>query len=126
VVCDFGSAHFSDRGENTAPWENLCSYRYAAPEQEQRQHCDRSSDIFALGLMLNEMFTQRIPHGTGYRLIGSIAPHWAHLDALVERMIRQEPRDRPQSIAVVREALAKAVGRSSEANFAGNREMPTL
>ncbi len=54
---------------------------------------DHRADIFALGLLLNEMFTGVVPHGeeiVTMNSIASIAPDFAYLDDLVARMIRPD------------------------------------
>src|SRR5205823_9793100 len=56
-------------------------------------------------LILNELFTGTVPHGTGYRAIGSIDESFAWLDPLVEQMLRQQPEERPDSILSVKNAL---------------------
>ncbi len=43
----------------------------------------RRADIYALGLILNEMFTSEIPQGTSYMTIASVAPEFAYLDRVV-------------------------------------------
>jgi serine/threonine protein kinase len=114
VIADFGIAHFSELEHydaiKTHSQERLANFRYCAPEQAHPgQRCDQTADIYALGLILNEMFTGQVPRGTGYKLIGSASPEFGYLDALVERMIRQEPKDRIQSIdAIKREISALA------------------
>ena len=71
----------------TAKMANL---GYAAPEQRMRgTEIDHRADIYALGLMLNEMFTALVPHGAGYKTIGAVAANYSYLDPIVERMIQQ-------------------------------------
>jgi hypothetical protein len=55
-----------------------------------------------LGLILNEMFTGDVPHGTQYRLIESVSKQHAFLDPIVERMLSQRPEGRPQTIAEIK------------------------
>ena len=110
VVADFGIAEFT-REElytlvETQPGTRLASFQYAAPEQRARgARTDSRSDIFALGLILNEMVTGAIAHGTGYRTIGSVTAGLSYLDELVERMIRHQADDRPPSIEVIKREL---------------------
>jgi hypothetical protein len=78
---------------------------YAAPEQRSRGDVDQRADIFALGLMLNEMFTGHVPQGRDYTTIVDVQPMLAYLDSLVEVMIQHHPGKRPQSIDEVRQAL---------------------
>jgi serine/threonine protein kinase len=109
VVADFGIAHFAEEllhtTIQTADGDRLANFQYAAPEQRAYRQVDHRADIYALGVILNEMFTREILQGTGPRTIASVAPAFGYLDAVVERMVRQSPDDRPQSIAEVRAAL---------------------
>ena len=61
--------------------------QYAAPEQRiPDSSVDHRADIYALGLILNEMFTGEVPHGAGFKRIKEAAPNYAYLDVIVERM----------------------------------------
>jgi hypothetical protein len=66
---------------------------------------NHTADIYALGLILNELFTGQIPHGTRFRQISEVAPEFAYLDGLVEQMLCQQSEQRPQSVAVVKDEL---------------------
>lgn len=120
VVADFGIARFAEPLMRTAvetkPSSRLANFQYAAPEQiEKDQDIDRRADIYALGLMLNEMFTGRIPHGQGYAQVGSVSSEHAYLDDLVRAMLMQDPNDRPQSIAEIkRELIARGESAARE------------
>ncbi len=110
VVADFGIAHFEEEDLLTAVEtrsdDRLGNYKYSSPEQRTRGRVvDERADIYALGLILNEMFTGEVPQGTGHRLVGSVAPEFAYLDAMVERMIRQSPADRPSSVLSIKNEL---------------------
>jgi serine/threonine protein kinase len=110
VVADFGAAHLEEDDLLTAvethATDRLANYRYSAPEQRAPgRTVDERADVFALGLILTEMFTGEVPQGTGHALIGSMSPEFAYLDAMVERMIRQNPADRPSSIAAIKNEL---------------------
>jgi serine/threonine protein kinase len=110
VISDFGIARFVEEDlftlVETAPNARLANFQYAAPEQRRKgATADHRSDIFALGCILNEMFTKEVPHGTGYKSIASVAPDYAYLDGIVERMLRQDPLDRLPSVAEVKKHL---------------------
>jgi serine/threonine protein kinase len=110
VVADFGIAHFHEADLLTAvetrDGERLANYRYSAPEQRAPGgQVDERADIFALGLVLNEMFTGEVPQGTGHKQIAEIAPNYAYLDVLVDGMIQQSTANRPRSIAKIKERL---------------------
>lgn len=107
VVADFGIAHFAEEELHTlvetSGHERLANFQYAAPEQCMRGSVvDHRADTYALGLILNEMFTGAVPRGTDYRLIEQVAPEWAFLDEIVARMLKQAPEERPSSVADVK------------------------
>jgi len=100
VLADFGIARFSEdvllSAIETGNQERLANFAYAAPEQRVRgSNVGAPADIWALGLMLNELFTDQLPLGKGHKLIASIAPEYAGLDALIDLMLRQSPEERP-------------------------------
>lgn len=103
LIADFGIAHFQEDDLYTAVKTKddarLANFQYAAPEQRTPgQIVDSRADIYALGLILNEIFTGKVPHGSGYKKIKDVAPEYEYLDDLVEIMIRQSPDDRPPNI----------------------------
>lgn len=110
VIADFGIAHFEEdiiatlvETKLTAKMANL---GYSAPEQRIKgAKVDHRADIFAMWLILNEMFTGVVPHGAGYKVIASVAPELAYLDPLVERMIQNEPEARIDSIDTIKNEL---------------------
>jgi len=80
VVADFGIAHFHEEHlrtlVDTHPNERLANFGYSAPEQRKRgSTVDQRADVYALGLILNEMFTRHVPQGSGYADIRGIAPN---------------------------------------------------
>lgn len=112
LLADFGIAHFEEEEILTAVEskhnDRLANFLYAAPEQRVRNaSVDHRADIYALGLLLNEMFTGAVPQGTGYRTIASTAQQFAYLDPLVEAMIQQQPGNRPNTIEEIKKELLK-------------------
>ncbi len=108
IVADWGIAHFKEDELHTTvatkPQERLANFMYAAPEQRIKGvTVDHRADIFALGMLLNEIFTNVVPIGSGYKTIKSVNDAYAYLDDLVELMIKNSVDDRPQSIDVVRQ-----------------------
>lgn len=112
VIADFGIAHFEEEelltAVETQSQERLANFEYAAPEQRRRGHAvDSKADIYALGLMLNEMFTDTVPHGTGFRKVADVSPNFSYVDGLVELMLRHDPAARPSVEQVKRELIAR-------------------
>lgn len=112
AVADFGIASFTAEQlatvVETGPGQRLANFMYAAPEQRTvGSKITASADIYALGLLLNEMFTGSVPHGTSYKQIGDVDPASGYLDQLVSHMIAQAPAARPRSIEDVKIQILK-------------------
>ena len=110
VIGDFGIAHFSENflltSVETKPDSRLANFLYAAPEQRKKgASVDYRADIFALGLILNEMFTGDVLHGVGHKTIGEVAPSFSYLDDLVHIMVRHTSDARPSSIDSIKQEL---------------------
>jgi len=110
IVADFGIAHFGEEElytlVETSAHDRLANFQYAAPEQRARgKLVDHRSDIFALGLILNELFTGHIPQGAGILQIGEVAETFGYLDEIVEMMIQQSPEKRPATINQIKETV---------------------
>jgi serine/threonine protein kinase len=111
LVADFGVASFTDdivaTAVETGPTQRLANFMYAAPEQRTPgKQVGPQADVYALGLMLNEIFTSNVPHGTEYQKIGQSNSQFAFLDTIVARMIRQTPNERYPTILDVKGAIA--------------------
>lgn len=116
IIADFGIAHFEEEdiytAVKTSPNDRLANFQYASPEQHIRgAQVDQRADIYALGLILNEMFTGMIPYGTGYKTIESVAPDYAYLDEMVSQMLDQSPSKRPETIDAIKQQL---IGRRND------------
>lgn len=72
---------------------------YAAPEQFGLTRSDRRTDVFAVGIMLNEMLTGEHPSVTLCRE--------SPMSEIIEKCIRMNPQDRYQIIEELSEALEK-------------------
>lgn len=121
VLADFGLArtlNSADMVKVTQSGGILGTPAYMAPEQFTSAPCDARTDIYALGVLLFELLTGRLPFiGDMGHLI------YAHLQQpppdprafnplipeplalLTQRMMAKEPSARPQSTAEVRAAL---------------------
>lgn len=100
VIGDFGIAHFSEEhlltSVETESGTRLGNFEYAAPEQRRKDdEVNEKADIYALGLILNEMFTRAVAHGSEYKKIGDVYPNFSYLDDLVNDMLKQSPKNRP-------------------------------
>jgi serine/threonine protein kinase len=112
VVADFGIAHFEEEelltAVETRDNERLANFLYSAPEQRSRgQNVDRKADIYALGLILNEMLSGTVPQGTEFRKVSQAVPKYAYLDGLIELMLRQDPAQRPPIDEVKLQLIAR-------------------
>jgi serine/threonine protein kinase len=110
AIADFGIARFVKEDlftlVQTQPSTRLANFQYAAPEQRKRGVIiDQRADIYALGLLLNEMFTGEVVQGTAFRTIESVASDFAYLDDIVNGMIRQAVHERPSSVDQVKQAI---------------------
>ena len=99
VICDFGIAHIASEDlittVATKPSDKMANAVYKAPEQNPgRGGAVAQSDVYAAGLILNEMFTGQVPAGEGYETIGNKCPAYAYLDAIVSALYRQNIAER--------------------------------
>ncbi len=113
LIADFGIARFEEidlyTAVQTKDTTRLANFRYSAPEQRDPKSylkADNRTDIYSLGLILNEMFTGDVPQGNGYKNITSKASEFSYLDAIVEKMIMQNQEDRYTSIEEVKNDLS--------------------
>jgi len=124
-VLDFGIAKLVDEGDE---WEPLTAVNrilgtpvYMSPEAATRRPLGPTADLYALGLLIYEMVVGAPPFRTGNALetlkaqIAEEAPRlreaapWVtvphELDALVEALLRKDPRERPRDAGEVAERL---------------------
>lgn len=92
VLADFGAAHFKD-APLTKKTDFLGNRNYLAPEQMEKKDAreiGKPADIFALGLILTEVFTKQNSRGAQHRRVGDVHPFLSDLDLLVQRMVLQD------------------------------------
>jgi serine/threonine protein kinase len=132
-LLDFGLARPTDRPDAltatllTSPGAVTGTMRYMAPEQITGDPIDGRADIFALGVLLFEMVTGRIPFdaATNIDWLNAVlkdappsldVPALAHLDPIVARALQRRPQDRYDTVERMseefREALDKIQRRS--------------
>lgn len=103
VISDFGIAHFCEEDIvtqiETRLGSKMANFQYASPEQREKGGViTLKSDIYALGLIFNELFTKKIPFGNSYKKVIDIEEKFSFLDNIIDKMISQNPDDRFDSI----------------------------
>lgn len=94
VLTDFGIAHFED-STKTKKRDWLGNRRYAAPEQLATDEITTACDIYALGRIINELFTKQNPSGEAILTIAEKNPLFFSLDSIVHKCRIQNPDLRP-------------------------------
>jgi predicted ATPase/tRNA A-37 threonylcarbamoyl transferase component Bud32 len=117
-LTDFGLAR-SLASRKTAEGTIVGTVFYMAPEQAMGQSVDARADLYALGVMLYELVSGRLPF-EGDDALAVISQHihaeptppgslnvdiTPALEALILRLLSKRPEDRPASAAEVRNAL---------------------
>ena len=103
ILGDFGIAHFVD-SNLTSVNDWLGNKNYASPEQLLMKNADKitaAADIYAYGLILNELFTKKKPSGMHFEEISDHYPHLQPLDEIVQRCLVQEPLARPNIVNIL-------------------------
>ena len=117
-VVDFGIARAAGSDTLTGTGVVLGSTAYLSPEQAGGQPVDERADLYALGCVLYEMLTGRVPFSadtpvaTMYRHVNedppppsSIAPVQPELEDVVMRCLEKDPKRRFASAAELEAAL---------------------
>lgn len=69
----------------------------------RNQPVDGKADVYALALILNEMFTGRVPQGSGFRKVSDVTQNYPYLDDLIEVMRQHDSSRRPSVSDLKRE-----------------------
>jgi eukaryotic-like serine/threonine-protein kinase len=118
-LMDFGLARSSLTSRLTVEGTIVGTVFYLAPEQALGQAPDPRTDLYALGVMLYELTTGRLPFTAddplaviSQHLHAPVVPPRAHddtidprLDALIVRLLAKQPQERPPSAAEVGRTL---------------------
>ena len=102
VFSDFGIAHFEDAGLTVSD-DLLVNRNYLSPEQKIEGNAltiTFASDIYSLGLIINECFTGENPAGSDYQHIEQYYPYLFELDNLADRMMSSRADERPTADSV--------------------------
>ena len=110
LVTDFGIARSADTTAMTRAGTSVGTPRYMSPEQARGKSLDGRSDIYSLGVVAYECLTGRAPfEGTDhYSLMYAHVsqpipapaldtPEERTVFGVIEKMLRKEPENRPQS-----------------------------
>ncbi|MGC9336029.1 MAG: serine/threonine-protein kinase [Anaerolineae bacterium] len=126
IIADFGIAHIVGAPRHTVPGALLGTMDYMAPEQGLEGQSDARSDIYALGVVLYEMLTQRTPFeaDTPLAVLMKHAHHPLPLprqidpsipepfERIVLKALAKDPDDRYQSAEAMARALREAARRA--------------
>ncbi|MCB9618873.1 MAG: serine/threonine protein kinase [Sandaracinus sp.] len=138
-LVDFGIAKARGRAERTREGELRGKIRYLAPEQVAGAAQDRRVDLFALGVVLWEMLTQRRLYASLSQdeLLEAIRDPRAErpslyqqdippgLEGFVLNCIAAKPEERPQTAEVMRNELEEVL-RNAPPEFDGQRALSAL
>ena len=99
LIADFGIIHDMDESI-TSKSERLANFDYHAPEQRIKNNeiIGPYTDIYALGLILNEMFTGFIPKGRNFKKVGDVSPMYEFIDEIVDSMLDYYTQKRESNI----------------------------
>lgn len=123
VVADFGIARAPDEPRLTETGELLGTPAYMAPEQLRGEagRVGPPADVWALGVILFELVTGRLPHDGGSfmelsaRVLNDPAPEAPGLDpalrVLLARCLAKFPEERPSAAELARALAARPAGR---------------
>jgi serine/threonine-protein kinase len=120
-LVDFGLAKANSQIESTDPGVVKGKFSYLSPEAASGREVDRRADIFAIGILLWEMFTgRRLFYGdTDYQTVELVRqariPSVAalnpdvdpELEAVVRKSLARDPNDRYQEAADLGDALSQ-------------------
>jgi predicted Ser/Thr protein kinase len=107
-VADFGLAGMSEVGRSSLTMTAVAmgTAHYMAPEQRRdAKNVDGRADLYSLGVILYELFCQELPTGkfpTPREKVPDLDPR---LDAIIMRMLEQDPEKRPARASEVVDVL---------------------
>lgn len=140
-ILDFGIARALDRKTRlTAAGTVIGTPEYMSPEQAQGHEIDGRSDLYALGVIVFEMLTGKVPFDANTTLAALTQhvydpppalhevcpelPPLEHIGAVLERLMAKSREDRPESCEHASELLLAALERDRRAIERGPTPVP--
>jgi len=108
-ILDFGIAQLVQGNEGSAGSKDVIgTINYMSPEQiRSPDKVTFSSDIYSLGVMMFELFTNKLPTKTT-KTPSELNPDFPpELDDIIAQCLKSNPLDRPASTNIIRERLLK-------------------
>lgn len=119
LIADFGISKFKN-STITEKSDRLANFDYHAPEQRinNKYKCETGiyTDIYALGLILNEIFTGEIPQGENYKKIKILESDYYFLNDIIDSMIIQNPMLRENDITNIISKIEIGLSENNEYN----------
>lgn len=111
VVADYGIAEFGEdelfTAVETKDGSRLANFQYAAPEQRTRGGVTSfATDIYALGLIANELFTGKLALGKDHMTVGSVSGKYEYLDQIIDKMLQNDPARRYQDVGEIKSDIS--------------------
>jgi hypothetical protein len=137
---DFGLASATQLADPGLEGGIVGTPHYMAPEQAQGNPPNPQNDVYALGVMVYEMATGRLPFRAA-DLVGIIsqhvhtapvAPSWHNgglpkaLETLILRLLSKKPEDRPDAGTVAKQARVIASSSAARMDVAAHRDETSL
>jgi serine/threonine protein kinase len=126
-ILDFGIVHVMEGGKNLTEDRFIGTYQYASPEQISGEKVTERSDIYAVGCVLYELLTGRIPFcklavkdiaeahlkekPVPLSSVVNVAPE---LEGLVMMALEKDPARRPQSALWLARQLHRALAAAGQ------------
>jgi serine/threonine protein kinase len=109
LVADLGIL-YDPENRITKKSDKLANFDYHAQEQRSKSETDIGfyTDIYALGLMLNELFTGILPKGKNYLKVADISPLYSFLDDIIDTMLLYSVKKRETKIDNVINKIKKS------------------
>jgi len=120
-VADFGIAQIvgTPETEMTSSDVIMGTLSYMSPEQKvSSTNVDQTTDIYAMGVMIYEILVGKKPLGR-FKLPSELKPSLGtKFDEIIQKCLAQEPKDRYQTAAALKNAILEQIAGGSEGSSA--------